>query len=56
LGLGVNAGHDLDLENLKWFRKVPHVAEMSIGYAIISRALFFGLEQVVREYLIAVES
>ena len=51
LGLGVNAGHDLDLNNLMLFRELPHLAEVSIGHAIISRALFAGLERVVREYL-----
>jgi pyridoxine 5-phosphate synthase len=50
-GLGVNAGHDLDLNNLPVFRQVPHVAEVSIGHALISRALFVGLERTVREYL-----
>jgi len=47
----VNAGHDLDLDNLVLFREVPHLAEVSIGHALISRALFAGLEPVVREYL-----
>jgi pyridoxine 5-phosphate synthase len=51
LGLGVNAGHDLDLDNLVLFRDLPHLAEVSIGHAIMSRALFVGLETVVREYL-----
>jgi pyridoxine 5-phosphate synthase len=51
LGLGVNAGHDLDLENLTVFRDLPHLAEVSIGHALISRALFGGLENVVRQYL-----
>jgi pyridoxine 5-phosphate synthase len=51
LGLGVNAGHDLDLENLVLFRRLPHLDEVSIGHAIISRAVFIGLETVVREYL-----
>lgn len=51
LGLGVNAGHDLDLENLPLFRTLPHLDEVSIGHALISRALFHGLEHVVREYL-----
>jgi pyridoxine 5-phosphate synthase len=51
LGLGVNAGHDLDLENLPLFRTLPHLAEVSIGHALISRALFVGLDRVVREYL-----
>jgi pyridoxine 5-phosphate synthase len=51
LGLGVNAGHDLDLNNLMLFRELPHLDEVSIGHAIVSRALFAGLEPVVREYL-----
>jgi pyridoxine 5-phosphate synthase len=51
LGLGVNAGHDLDLANLVLFRQLPFLDEVSIGHAIISRALFAGLETVVREYL-----
>ncbi len=51
LGLGVNAGHDLDLRNLALFRTLPHLAEVSIGHALMSRALFVGLETVVREYL-----
>jgi pyridoxine 5-phosphate synthase len=51
LGLGVNAGHDLDLENLTLFRALPFLDEVSIGHAIISRAVFVGLSRVVREYL-----
>jgi pyridoxine 5-phosphate synthase len=51
LGLGVNAGHDLDLANLTLFRRLPFLDEVSIGHAIISRALFVGLDTVVREYL-----
>lgn len=51
LGLGVNAGHDLDLANLALFRRLPFLDEVSIGHAIISRALFVGLDTVVREYL-----
>jgi pyridoxine 5-phosphate synthase len=53
LGLGVNAGHDLDLNNLPLFATAPHVAEVSIGHALISHALFVGLERSVREYLAA---
>jgi pyridoxine 5-phosphate synthase len=49
--LGVNAGHDLDLTNLVMFRALPFLSEVSIGHALISRALFVGLETVVREYL-----
>jgi len=51
LGLGINAGHDLDLANLVVFRELPHLEEVSIGHAIISRAVFVGLATVVREYL-----
>ena len=51
LGLGVNAGHDLDLDNLVLFRDLPNLDEVSIGHAIISRAVFVGLRTVVREYL-----
>jgi len=50
-GMGVNAGHDLDLENLVLFRELPYLDEVSIGHAIISRAVFVGLERVVGEYL-----
>jgi pyridoxine 5-phosphate synthase len=50
-GLAVNAGHDLDLANLVPFRDVPHVAEVSIGHALISHALFVGLDRAVRDYL-----
>jgi pyridoxine 5-phosphate synthase len=53
-GLGVNAGHDLDLENLTVFRTLPHLDEVSIGHALVSRALWVGLDRVVREYLAAV--
>ena len=51
-GLGVNAGHDLNLENLGLFlRAVPDVLEVSIGHAVISDALEFGLGGTVRKYL-----
>jgi pyridoxine 5-phosphate synthase len=50
-GLGINAGHDLDLENLQMFRRLPHLDEVSIGHALISHALFVGLERSVRDYL-----
>ncbi|HEY8548684.1 MAG TPA: pyridoxine 5'-phosphate synthase [Vicinamibacterales bacterium] len=55
LGLGVNAGHDLDHDNLVMFRQLPHLAEVSIGHALISRALFRGLDATVREYLAVLE-
>jgi pyridoxine 5-phosphate synthase len=51
LGVGVNAGHDLDLKNLTLFRTLPHLDEVSIGHALISRAIFVGLGKVVKEYL-----
>jgi pyridoxine 5-phosphate synthase len=51
LGLGVNAGHDLDHRNLVRFRELPHLAEVSIGHALIRRALFDGLGPTVRAYL-----
>jgi pyridoxine 5-phosphate synthase len=51
LGLGVNAGHDLDLHNLTLFKRLPHLAEVSIGHALISDALFVGLDRSVRDYL-----
>ncbi len=51
LRLGVNAGHDLDLDNLVVFRRLPHLDEVSIGHALISHALFVGLARSVREYV-----
>jgi pyridoxine 5-phosphate synthase len=51
VGLGINAGHDLDLDNLQIFRRLPHLDEVSIGHALMSHALFVGLERSVREYL-----
>ena len=50
-GIAINAGHDLDLHNLPLFRTLPHLEEVSIGHALISRAIFVGLDRVVREYL-----
>jgi pyridoxine 5-phosphate synthase len=55
LGVGVNAGHDLDLKNLTLFNRLPHLDEVSIGHALISRALFVGLGRVVKEYLAALK-
>lgn len=52
LGLGLNAGHDLDLENLRYFAThVPNLLEVSIGHALICDALRFGLDNTVRLYL-----
>ena len=51
LGLGVNAGHDLSLVNLNFFYKnIPWLDEVSIGHALISDALYLGLEQTIKEY------
>jgi pyridoxine 5-phosphate synthase len=51
-GLGINAGHDLDLHNLKYFtQNIPHLDEVSIGHALISDALYYGLENTVQLYL-----
>ncbi|MFM2189989.1 MAG: hypothetical protein RL491_375 [Bacteroidota bacterium] len=51
-GLGVNAGHDLSLENLEWFAaNVPHLEEVSIGHALICDALWYGLENTIQMYL-----
>lgn len=51
LGLGVNAGHDLDLQNLPLFRTLPHLDEVSIGHALVCHALHVGLSGAVRAYL-----
>ncbi|WP_183575834.1 pyridoxine 5'-phosphate synthase [Mucilaginibacter sp. X5P1] len=52
LGLGINAGHDLDLNNLKFFAdNIPALDEVSIGHALISDALYFGLENTIHMYL-----
>jgi pyridoxine 5-phosphate synthase len=51
IGLGINAGHDLDLENLGYFAKnIPWIDEVSIGHALISDALYFGFENAVQLY------
>ncbi len=50
-GLGVNAGHDLSLENLAFFhRNIPRLSEVSIGHALICDALYLGLEETIRRY------
>src|SRR6185295_15572320 len=52
LGLGINAGHDLDLTNLAYFaQNIPGLLEVSIGHALITDALYFGLENTVQMYL-----
>ena len=52
VGLAINAGHDLDLHNLKFFKeKVPGLAEVSIGHALIADALYFGMHNTIQMYL-----
>jgi pyridoxine 5-phosphate synthase len=52
LGLGINAGHDLDLHNLKYLQQsLPRLDEVSIGHALICDALYFGLENTIQMYL-----
>jgi len=52
LDLGINAGHDLSLDNIKYFKEhVPHLIEVSIGHALICESLYFGLDNVINMYL-----
>lgn len=52
IGLGINAGHDLDLDNLRYLKdNIPHLDEVSIGHALICDALYYGLENTIRMYL-----
>ncbi|OBX25663.1 pyridoxine 5-phosphate synthase [Gelidibacter algens] len=52
LGLGINAGHDLSLDNIKFFKQnIPDLLEVSIGHALISESLYLGIENVVNMYL-----
>ena len=56
IGLGINAGHDLSLENLHFFAsKIPFLDEVSIGHALISEALYLGLEKTIHAYLNALK-
>jgi pyridoxine 5-phosphate synthase len=51
LGLGINAGHDLDLHNLKYFRQnIPWLDEVSIGHALICDAIYLGFENAIQLY------
>jgi pyridoxine 5-phosphate synthase len=55
-GIGINAGHDLDTENLAYFKnQVPQLLEVSIGHALISDALYLGLEKTIQTYLKALK-
>ena len=57
LGLGINAGHDLNLDNLKYFQDhCPQLLEVSIGHALISDALYYGLSNTIRMYLRQLEA
>jgi pyridoxine 5-phosphate synthase len=52
LGLGINAGHDLDLNNLKYLvKEIPYMKEVSIGHALVCDALYYGLENTIQMYL-----
>jgi pyridoxine 5-phosphate synthase len=52
LGLGVNAGHDLSLENIQFFQtNIPNLLEVSIGHALVSESLYLGVENVIQMYL-----
>ncbi len=51
LGLGVNAGHDLDLDNLADFLTIPHILEVSIGHALTVESLYQGVDSVIKQYL-----
>lgn len=55
LGLQVNAGHGLNLQNLPLLHLVPHLVELNIGHSIVSRAVFVGLQPAVREFLNAMQ-
>lgn len=56
VGLGINAGHDLDRNNLQYFQKnIPGLLEVSIGHALISDALYLGLKETIKQYLDALK-
>ena len=56
LGMGVNAGHDLSLDNIKFFaQSLPYLEEVSIGHALIAESLYLGLENVINMYLYKLE-
>lgn len=57
VGLGLNAGHDLDLHNLAFFNeRIPDLLEVSIGHALVADALFLGLEETIKRYLAALKA
>ncbi|HAF02565.1 MAG TPA: pyridoxine 5'-phosphate synthase [Spartobacteria bacterium] len=56
LKLQVNAGHGINYENISLIHKIPHLTELNIGHSIVSRAMFVGIEDAVREMLLAMEN
>lgn len=55
LGLGLNAGHDLDFRNMRRMKTIPNLLEVSIGHSVFSRAIFIGLENAVKELLAVIK-
>jgi len=52
LNIGINAGHDLSLDNIRFFKeRIPDLLEVSIGHALICESLYFGLDNVIKMYL-----
>ena len=56
LGIGINAGHDLDLQNLAKFLQIPNILEVSIGHALIVESLQLGVTEVIKRYLTIVDA
>jgi pyridoxine 5-phosphate synthase len=56
LGIGINAGHDLDLQNLTKFLQIPNILEVSIGHALIVESLQLGIAEVIKRYLTIVDA
>ena len=56
LGIGINAGHDLDLQNLTKFLQIPNILEVSIGHALIVESLQLGVTEVIKRYLAIVDA
>ena len=56
LGIGINAGHDLDLQNLTKFLQIPNILEVSIGHALIVESLQLGVAEVIKRYLTIVDA
>ena len=51
LGIGINAGHDLSLDNIKFFKQqIPNLLEVSIGHALVAESLYLGVENVIQMY------